>query len=212
MMQFAHRPLGQIKGLTFYKLMGSGKNEGFNPFPDWAVYSLLQVWESEEDADFFFAEAKLMFRYRKNAEEIWTIYMKNISAKGEWSKKQPFQVSQDIDKNNEHLAIITRATIKPSKLLPFWKYVPTSHLSLKGNTGLIYTKGIGEVPILQMATFSLWKDWASVKQFAYESKEHHVAIQKTRELDWYSEEMFSRFQPYRSEGTWEGEEMLPHLK
>ncbi len=211
MMQFAHGPLSKIQGLTFYKLMGSGKNEGFNPFPDWGVYSLLQVWESEAEADSFFAEAKLMSRYRKNATEVWTIYMKNIVAKGEWSQQQPFQTSSDIDQKNEYLAIITRASIKPSKLLPFWKYVPTSHLSLKENKGLIYTKGIGEVPVLQMATFSLWKDWASVKQFAYESKEHQVAIQKTRELDWYSEELFSRFQPYQSIGTWNGKELLADL-
>jgi hypothetical protein len=55
-----------------------------------------------------------------------------------------------------------------------------------------------------MATFSLWKDFESVKQFAYKSKQHKEAIKKTREYEWYSEELFSRFQPYKSSGTWEG--------
>jgi hypothetical protein len=53
-----------------------------------------------------------------------------------------------------------------------------------------------------MATFSLWKDFESVKQFAYKAN-NKEAIKKTREYEWYSEELFSRFQPYKSSGTWE---------
>jgi heme-degrading monooxygenase HmoA len=79
--------------------------------------------------------------------------------------------------------------------------VPTSEEGLDGNEGLIYTKGVGEV-LIQMATFSLWKDFESVKQFAY-SKQHKEAIKKTREYEWYSEELFSRFQPYKSSGNLE---------
>ncbi len=44
MMQFAHSGLSRTPGLEFYKLMGSGK-PGFNPWPDWSVYALVQVWE-----------------------------------------------------------------------------------------------------------------------------------------------------------------------
>ena len=47
MMQFAHKGLANTNGLTFYRLLGSGRGKGFNPFPDWSVYCLLQVWESE---------------------------------------------------------------------------------------------------------------------------------------------------------------------
>ena len=50
MMQFAHKYLKDIDGMSFYKLMGSGKGLGFNPLPDWGVYCLLQVWENEKQA------------------------------------------------------------------------------------------------------------------------------------------------------------------
>jgi heme-degrading monooxygenase HmoA len=87
----------------------------------------------------------------------------------------------------------------------FWQYVPTSQRPIQqGCKGLIYTKGIGESPLVQMATFSLWENMEALKNFAYHSPEHQVAIQKTRQLDWYKEEMFVRFQPYRSVGTWGG--------
>ena len=207
MMQFANKDLTKIKGLSFYRLMGSGKGRGFNPFPDWSVYCLLQVWESEEAAHSFFSASNLIKQYRTHTAELFTLYMKNISAGGTWVGKNPFEKATDLNPNLP-IAVITRATIKWNWLLRFWKYVPTSEEGLEGNEGLIYTKGVGEVPIIQMATFSLWKDFESVKQFAYNSKQHKEAIKKTRKYDWYSEELFSRFQPYKSTGTWEGKDLL----
>jgi heme-degrading monooxygenase HmoA len=208
MMQFAHVDLSKVAGCSFYKLMGSGKGIGFNPLPDWSVYSLLQIWESEAAANTFFTENALTKKYENQTAEMWTLYMRNISAGGAWSGGNPFEKSSQLSAKNPAIAVITRATIKWSMLPQFWKYVPVSHQSLAGNEGLIYTKGIGEVPILQMATFSLWKDLESVKKFAYESKEHQVAIQKTRRLEWYSEELFSRFQPYKELGSWGGKQLL----
>jgi len=200
MMQFAHRHLAGAKGLQFYKLMGSGKEDGFNPFPDWSTYSLMMTWDNEALAEDFIKNSSLFDAYRQRTQKVWTIYMKNILARGAWSGKNPFEPHRDLDDNFSKIAVITRATIRWSKLRKFWQYVPTSSLPLAGNKGLIYTKGIGEVPVLQMATFSLWEDEQSLKDFAYNSPEHHRAIQKTRELNWYKEELFSRFQPYREEG------------
>lgn len=209
MMQFAHADLSRVEGCSFYKLMGSGKGVGFNPLPDWSVYSLLQIWESEAAANAFFEKNALAEKYRNQTLEMYTLYMRNISAGGAWSGGNPFEKSSQLSEENNAIAVITRATIKWNMLPQFWKYVPVSHQSLAGNEGLIYTKGIGEVPVLQMATFSLWKDLASVKKFAYESKEHRVAIEKTRRLEWYSEELFSRFQPYKEIGIWKGKKLLP---
>ena len=207
MMQFAHKGLANTNGLTFYRLLGSGRGKGFNPFPDWSVYCLLQVWESEEAAHAFFNASDLIKQYTYRTDELFTLYMKNISAGGTWVGKTPFEKGADLDPNLP-IAVITRATIKWNWLIRFWKYVPTSQEALDGNEGLIYTKGVGEIPIVQMATFSLWKNFEAVKQFAYNSKQHQEAIRRTRKNDWYREELFARFQPYKSVGTWGGKDLL----
>lgn len=209
MMQFAHAYLKDVEGLTFYKLLGTGKGAGFNPWPDYSTYALLQVWETERAAEVFLKESRLMKKYRSKSVEQWTLYMHALKAEGEWSGANPFKVEGKQEKGIELVAVITRASIRKSRLFRFWKYVPTSQKPLeRGVAGLLYTKGIGEVPFLQMATFSIWEKAADMQAFAYKTKEHMKAIQLTRELNWYSEELFSRFQPYRSEGTWKGKNPL----
>ncbi len=201
MMQFAHRPLQKVSGLEFYKLMGTGK-AGFNPFPDWSVYAMLQVWKNEEAANSFFSSSSLYSRYCGSSDKSWVLFLKNKVARGEWNGSNPFKRSKTIDANIPLVVALTRATIKTKLLYKFWKYVPKSQTTLSENQGLLYTKGIGEVPFKQMATFSLWKDERALNEFAYQTKGHVSAIGKTRELNWYNEELFARFQPYKALGDW----------
>ena len=202
MMQFAHRPLRKVPGLEFYKLMGTGK-ERFNPSPDWSVYGILQVWDSEKHADDYFNSNPLFQRYTDHSEKSWVVYLKNTIARGKWDNENPFLRSKTIEEDLSMVVALTRATIKTKLLFKFWKFVPKSQKNLWNNEGLIFTKGIGEVPFRQMATFSLWKDEASLNKFAYQTKGHVAAIGATRKLNWYHEELFARFQPYKSYGDWE---------
>lgn len=213
-MQFAHSFIAKSPGLIFYKLMGSGRDAGFSIFPDWGVYALLGVWENEQAANDFFNHSVIYKHYQKMSFEQWTIFMKPIQAKGLWSGGNPFTPSLELDANNPLIAVITRATIKKNKLLEFWRFVPISQRPIeRGCEGLIYTKGVGEVPIVQMATFSVWENVDLLKKYAYNSTEHREAIKKTHQIDWYKEEMFTRFQPFKTLGTWEGKDLLaPYLK
>ena len=208
-MQFAHRFLRKTPGLNFYKLMGSGKEPGFNPLPDWGVYALLCNWENEVAANDFLHQAPIFKRYQDHTTEQWTIFMKPLHAKGLWSGVNPFNPSSELDETNPLIAVITRATIRKKNLVQFWRYVPISqHPIIHGCEGLIYTKGIGEAPLVQMATFSIWRSIEDLKNFAYNSPEHKEAIAKTHRIDWYKEEMFARFQPYKSIGKWNGKDLL----
>jgi hypothetical protein len=204
MMQYAHADLESVEGQEYYRLMGSGKGAGFNPLPDFSVYGLIQTWKNEEAANSFFANARLIKNYRNRAAEVWTLYMRTIRVHGVWEGRNPFEVSSQLDPGNPLVSVITRATIKLTKLVHFWSYVPTSQKPIIDNDALIYTKGIGEIPVVQMATFSLWKDIEALNRFAYQTPEHQNAIKKTKKLNWYKEELFSRFQPYKSFGSWQG--------
>lgn len=203
MMQFAKPALGKTEGLEFYKLLGVGKKH-FDPRPDWSSYGLLQVWKDEAHAKAFFGSSSLMRRYRKHSTEQLTIFMRNIRARGLWSGQNPFVASKEIDADRGEVAVITRATIKTSKLKTFWDYVPTSQRDTQNNPDLLFTVGVGERPLTQMVTFSIWKNEEALKQFAYKQQNHRNAVLKTQALQWYKEELFSRFQPYRVEGSWKG--------
>lgn len=202
MMQFAHSPMSRVEGLNFYKLMGTGKGLGFNPWPDWSTYAILQIWQDKQFARDYL-EGDLFARYCNNSTEQWVIFLEHVTSRGTWSGANPFNTSVAL-KEDEPLAVITRATIKWRLMRTFWQYVPTAQKGIAGNQSLIFTKGIGEVPFRQMATFSIWKNQEALKAFAYQQQEHATAVQLTRELNWYEEEMFARFKVSDSFGSWSG--------
>lgn len=82
---------------------------------------------------------------------------------------------------------------------------PPPAAPIQGREGLLFAIGIGEVPIVQQATFSLWENSRLMQQYAYRSPHHKEVVKRTRELGWYKEELFARFHPYRSEGEWDGD-------
>jgi hypothetical protein len=201
-MQLAHPHLSNAELCSFYRLMGTGKRNGFDPRPDFSTYSVLMVWDQITAAKAFMKDSQLMANYRSKSHNHFTLYMHNIKSHGAWSGDNPFKAIKDKERSENAIAVITRATIKWRKMRAFWSYVPRSEEGIHSNPGLLYTKGIGEWPIRQMATFSIWKNEQAMRNFAYQEEGHLGAIRKTRELDWYSEELFSRFRPVEYSGTW----------
>ncbi|MDX1627676.1 MAG: spheroidene monooxygenase [Fulvivirga sp.] len=199
--------LASVAGQSFYKLMGSGRGLGFNAWPDWSVYVLFQVWEKEDDALRFFDQHPFFETYRQKSEEYWTVHMQCVQAVGNWDGQNPLKTVQSNDSDGP-FAVLTRATIKWGKMFKFWSYVTRAQRPLKGIDQLIFTKGVGEVPIRNMATFSLWESKEDMLSYAYGTKAHQGAISRTKKYDWYEEELFARFVPYKSLGTWKGEELL----
>ncbi|MEQ8927826.1 MAG: spheroidene monooxygenase [Fulvivirga sp.] len=199
-MGLAHSILKNIEGQTFYKLMGSGRGEGFSFMPDFSIYVLMQVWESILVAEDFLTNSSLIKNYNEHCENCHTVYSYNIASHGLWDGQSPFKKPETNSPSNGPIIVLTRATIKWSKMIRFWRYVPTSHNSLKQSKGLLYAKGVGEWPFRNMATISMWRDEEAMKNFAYSSKEHRKAIALTKELNWYKEELFARFEVFNATG------------
>ena len=58
---------------------------------------------------------------------------------------------------------------------------------------LEFAIGVGELPFIQQATLSVWKNKAAMQHYAYTDATHKNVIRLTRKHQWYSEELFARF-------------------
>jgi len=208
MMQFAHEHLKTAKGITSYKLLGTGSGKGFNAWPDFSTYALLVFWENEKFANNFINESRLFSKYKHHALECWTVFHLPLRSHGAWNGENPFKPDLQPNINNNLICVITRASLNRCKLHQFWSYVPKINNIIDDQEGLLFYKGIGEWPIMEMATYSIWKNLDSMKEFAYKADNHKGAISNAREKNWFKEDLFARIQPYKAIGSWQNRNPL----
>lgn len=202
----------QANGLTFSKLMGSGINFGL--IPDFSTYVFLGVW-NDLNAALALPETHIYQHLSQGTDLTATLYLQLQRAHGLWDGQDPFSVNtegpamnrrppvatQDFLSTNSPIAVLTRATIHARSLLDFWRYVPQARQRLTDHAdNLLFGIGVGEVPIVQQCTISVWRNPAAIERYAYRQSGHKEVIRLTRERNWYSEELFARFSILRAEG------------
>lgn len=195
-------PLWWQKKSDFWKLMGSGRNGSFDKIPDWRQWALMEVWNVEVVHQQHPAFIEQWWRFF--GCEKWTVLLKPLEGHGLWDGKEVFGALPKQSDYNGTIAILTRATIRFNRLSRFWKEVDSVAEKMSTAPGFILSVGIGEVPWIKQATFSIWESKEAMKQFAYGMQEHAAVVRKTRQENWYSEELFVRFQIIENEGSLRG--------
>ncbi|WP_408005597.1 spheroidene monooxygenase [Salibaculum griseiflavum] len=209
MMGAARLSLPKVPGIGFWKLCGSGTEEGFTPVPNTAVYAILATWPDAETARHQTRAAPIFRRYQNRSTESWTVFLAPVSARGAWSGTVPFDASGEMP--DGPLAALTRATVRPLKALRFWQRVPDISAVIGDDPNVAFKIGIGEVPLLHQVTFSIWPDRASMAAFARTDGPHARAIDAVRDGDWFREELYARFRILGDHGTWNGQSPLAKL-
>jgi len=182
--------LKRLSGVTFIKLLGTGKGESFTPRDANPLRWGMLITVSENQIDML-DKSFVVKSWQKICISEYRVLLKPISSHGFWSGKQPFAV--DKFEWAGKIAAVTRARIVWRKNLIFWRAVPPVTESLHQSPGLLNAIGIGEAPIGLQGTFSIWQDAASLRDFAYKGQAHSEAIRATSANQWYSEELFARF-------------------
>ena len=204
--------LRQVPGLRFFKLLGSGASNGFGLWPNLDRYGLMAVWEDAEAAQAFFEHHRLWMGYRQRSTEIWTVQLAPIKSQGLWDGKAPFDYVPDTISGEETpVAVLTRASIRWRKTPRFWQFVEPTSAALAQAVGVRAAIGLGELPVVRQATFSVWESAQAMQQYAYRDARHREVIQLTRREKWYAEELFARFRVLGSEGTLDGIDPLAGL-
>lgn len=208
-MATAPRQLQRVAGLQFFQLLGSGADNGFGFWPNLQRYGLLATWARAEDASAFFAAHPVWRAYVQRSLETWTAELAPLQAHGAWGGVQPFgEVPTKPGRAEGPVAVLTRASIRLRRAPRFWRYVEPTSRALAGAEGLRLAIGLGELPLVRQATFSVWESAEAMQQYAYRDARHREVIQLTRREGWYSEELFARFRVLKSTGTVDGRNPL----
>ncbi len=203
-----HGYLRGLPGLTFYRLLGTGRGNDLSLGADLRRWARLAVWSSPA-AWQLFEDSPWRQRELALTQESYTLTLRPLRWRGQWSGEALFGPPQAAGlAEGSRIAVLTRAAIRPAKLAAFWRSVPASQAGLLSQPGLLASVGLGEVPLLHQATFSVWQDTASMLAYAYRGTAHReVSLQAQRE-HWFSEELFVRFEVLSGQGSWSGRDPL----
>jgi hypothetical protein len=201
-------PYKDVPGLTMAKVMGSGHGGGFSLRPS-ATHQGLICTFSHFDLALQFLDSPAVQAYRSRARECWTGVLAVQSARGHWDK-QAWQASsaqalgeQTRLNDPAPFAVLTRASIVPTKAMAFWRYAPAAQADLGQAPGCLLAMGLGEVPLVRQCTFSLWEDTAAMLQYAHQGA-HQTASAAAYKHQFFSESLFVRMQVLQMAGVWQG--------
>ncbi|WP_310615534.1 hypothetical protein [Limnohabitans sp.] len=204
-------PYKQVPGLTTVKVMGSGHGGGFSLRPSPSHQGLICTF-THLDLALQFLDSPAVQAYRSRARECWTGVMAVQSARGHWDK-QAWQTSSaqalgqhkgSDDSQSAPFAVLTRASIVPSKAMAFWRYAPAAQADLSLAPGCLLAMGLGEAPLVRQCTFSLWRDTGAMVQYAQQGA-HQVASAAAYKHQFFSESLFVRMQVLQMAGVWQGQ-------
>jgi hypothetical protein len=180
------RRLRRTPGVSFAKLLGTGRDLCFGPASAdptrWAAVvvrdggaagSVIPAWDAIATA-----RCRLTLRL--------------ISSRGAWAGRSPFDRA-DVPAPDGPVLALTRARLRAGRAVRFWRTIPSVATTLPTAPGLLAAFGIGEAPLGWQGTVSVWRDAADLVGFAYRQPEHRAAVTATPVRRWYAEELFARF-------------------
>lgn len=182
--------------------MGCGKNGSFDITPDfnqWVVMIFFDPLTSNGSGIKISKAIDLLGSFINGWWKLFGIkkhflLLEPYAGHGTWDGKSFVSATSGKTEDPDgRIGVLTRATIRLNKLKAFWGAVPNAAEGLNESKGFLFSVGIGEIPFVKQATFSVWSSAEDMKNYAYKRMEHKDVIRRTRKENWYSEEMFLRF-------------------
>ncbi len=201
------------EGLQLLRVLGTAKGSSTAPSTQLDRTALFCLFDDEASADVHVADVM----QRRGIAESWHVKLRGAGGHGAWKGREIPRVMTSEATLSPHnaqrtstqpIAMITRANVRLRAWRTFSAAAHVVDRELQQSEGLLAVVGIGEAPILRLGTFSLWRDAAAMSAFAHRAPQHEGVVARTRQEQWYGEEMFARFTPYWSTGTWDGVDPL----
>jgi hypothetical protein len=193
-----------VAGLTYAETVTTAPlGGGLLPVPSLRRVGLIAAWEEDAALDEFLSVHPIAERLADG----WRVRLQPLHVFGQWAGmsgllQQPRPVDDD-----EPVAVLTLGRLRLHRALPFLRSAAAAENEAVANPAILASTGLARPPLV--STFSLWRNAAAMKQYAFgESGAHQAAVGADRARPYHHESAFIRFRPYSSEGSWDGRDPL----
>jgi hypothetical protein len=199
---------GRVRGLTYaVTTTTAALGEPLLPPRHGGRLGLLAAWEDDAALDDF-------ARLHPVAEHFaggWQVRLRPLRVFGAWAglpglPQKPLPVEP-----GEPVAILTLGRLRLRRIAAFRRSAAPAEAAAIDHPALLAGTGLARPPRL-VATFSLWRNSAAMREYAVgPGGSHAAAMSADRAVPFHHESAFVRFRPYASIGEWDGRDPLAGL-
>jgi hypothetical protein len=214
--RFHESRLQQIPGLTFWRPFSTGPDftalkPGFNRLalaaPEFKRWAFFGIWQDENALKLFLENSSIAREWEERAAETWHVGLMPIRSSGTWRGENPLEGLDLSEVPKCPVAVLTRADIRLSKLHVFWLWGTHPAVSdVRQASGLVAGLAMTERPLVEAATFTVWRSLDDVINFAYKRTAHQGLIARNQREQVFKAFFATYFFPFQSAGTWRGKD------
>lgn len=194
-----------VPGLTYAETLTTAPlGEPLLPPRRFRRVGLLAAWADDAALDAFLASDRAAARLAGG----WHVRLEPLRVSGAWAG-MPGLPSRPLPVDDaEPVAILTLGRLRLRRTGDFRRSAGPAEAEAIESPALLAGTGLARPPRL-VATFSLWRSAAAMREYAYGGGTAHVAAMAAhRRQPFHHESAFVRFRPYAARGTWDGRDPL----
>jgi len=195
----------RVPGLTYaVTLTTAPLGEPLLPPKRLGRIGMIAAWEEEAALEGFLARDPVAKRLAGG----WQARLQPLRVSGFWPGMPELPAEPLPVDDEEPVAILTLGQLRLLRTSAFRRSAAPAEAAAVASPALLAGTGLARPPRL-VATFSLWRSAAAMRDYAYgRDGAHDAAIRAHRARPFHHESAFVRFRPYASRGSWDGRDPL----
>ena len=199
---------GRVPGLTYAETMTTAPlGEPLLPPRRLGRVGMIAAWESDEALEGFSSGHPIGRRLAGG----WEVRLQPLRVSGAWAGMPGLPARALPVEDSEPVGILTLGRLRLLRTAAFRRSAAPAEAAATESRALLAGTGLARPPRL-VATFTLWRSAAAMREFAYgRGIPHQAAIDADRVRPFHHESAFVRFRPYASRGAWGDRDPLAGL-
>ena len=191
---------GHVPGLTYAETTANAPlGEPLLPPRRLGSVGMIAAWESDEALEEFSRSRHPVARHLAAG---WQVRLTPLRVSGAWAGMPGLPARALPVDEDEPVGILTLGRLRLLRTGAFRRSAAPAEAAALDSPALLAGTGLARPPRL-VATFTLWRSAAAMRDFAYGAgRPHQAAIDADRARPFHHESAFVRFRPYASRGNW----------